>query len=232
MPARPNSTNALPENSKPGKKNKPSKTAADSVPVYVPDVPEPTCRAELMKHWINLTFDDKTANKMLWVSEGGSKVCRRTKEVCPVLDRPERYDFSPQVLCKEGIWNMRVYWEVAYSGWVFIGATYEAAGRRAASGPSGLGENEESFGLCWSGSCYEIWFNGVNKAIKDVPFCPIIGVYIDQPAGLVCFYTVSGEGDEMEATPLHKLNITMEKTILPGFWIGVQSACTILKKPE
>lgn len=47
--------------------------------------------------WINLSLDDKTANKMLWISDSGSKVCRRTKEVCPVLDRPERYEYSPQV---------------------------------------------------------------------------------------------------------------------------------------
>lgn len=45
--------------------------------------------------WINLTLDDKTANKMLWISD--STVRRRTKEVCPVLDRPERYEYSPQV---------------------------------------------------------------------------------------------------------------------------------------
>lgn len=47
--------------------------------------------------WKNLSLDDKTANKMLWISDGGFKVCRRTKEVCPVLDRPERYEYSPQV---------------------------------------------------------------------------------------------------------------------------------------
>lgn len=47
--------------------------------------------------WINLSLDDKTANKMLWISDHGSRVCRRTEEVCPVLDRPERYEYSPQV---------------------------------------------------------------------------------------------------------------------------------------
>lgn len=47
--------------------------------------------------WKNLSLDDKTANKMLWISDGGFKVCRRTEEVCPVLDRPERYECSPQV---------------------------------------------------------------------------------------------------------------------------------------
>ena len=49
---------------------------------------------------MNLSLDDKTANKMLWISDSGSKVCRRTEEVCPVLDRPERYEYSPQVCQK------------------------------------------------------------------------------------------------------------------------------------
>lgn len=199
---------------------------------------------------------------MLWISDGGSKVCRRTKEVCPVLDRPERYEYSPQVrlkykylpdsywrkhilflcffsppipskvLCKEVIWNMRAYWEVEFSGWVVIGATYEGAGRRASSGPSGLGENEESWGLCWSGTQYEIWFNGIKKDINNVPFCCTIGVYLDQPAGIIRFYAVTGEGAEREAQLLHKVETSMDQRILPGFWIGIQSSCTILKIPE
>merc|ERR1711915_932212 len=195
MPARPVSSKILSENGKPGKKSSKEK---EVVPVYDPDAPEPTCRAELTKYRISLTFDDKTANKMLWISDGGSKVCRRVEEVCPVLDRPERY---------------------------------EGAARRADSGPSGLGENEESWGLCWSGTCYEVWFNGVSKEIKDVPFCPIIGVYIDQPVGVICFYMVKGEGEEKEATLLYRFQTPIEKKIFPGFWIGIQSACTLLKKP-
>lgn len=212
--------------------------------------------------WKNLSLDDKTANKMLWISDGGSKVCRRTEEVCPVLDRPERYEYSPQVhhmymhldgvswrkhtsfslflfrsvlpkvVCKEIIWNMRAYWEVEFSGWVVIGATYEGAGRRANSGPSGLGENEESWGLCWSGKQYEIWFNGIKKDINNVPFCSVIGVYLDQPAGMINFYAVMGEGAEREARLLHKVETSMDQKILPGFWIGIQSSCTILRKPE
>ncbi|CAK6964219.1 tripartite motif-containing protein 16-like protein [Scomber scombrus] len=232
MPTRPNSTRILSETSKPGKKiksNKNEKTNAEKVPIYVPNIQEPTSRAELIKYWFNLTLDDKTANKMLWISDSGSKVCRRTEEICPVLDRPERYECSPQVVCKEGIWKMRTYWEVDYSGWVVIGATYEGAGRRSDSGPSGLGENEESWGLCWSGTRYQIWFNGVNKDIYDVPYCSTIGVYIDQPAGIISFYTVTGEGAEREVKLLHRVKTTIEKKILPGFWMGIQSTCTILK---
>lgn len=97
----------------------------ENASIYVPNIPEPTNRAELLTRtsrfphltlqvvvyiwifhqthhfspadWKNLSLDDKTANKMLWISDSGSKVCRRTKEVCPVLDRPERYEYSPQV---------------------------------------------------------------------------------------------------------------------------------------
>lgn len=142
------------------------------------------------------------------------------------------FSVPSKVVCKEVIWNMRAYWEVEFSGWVVIGATYEGAGRRASSGPSGLGENEESWGLCWSGTQYEIWFNGIKKDITDVPFCSTIGVYLDQPAGIISFYAVTGEGAEQEAQLLHKVETSMDQRILPGFWIGIQSSCTILKIPE
>lgn len=43
-------------------------------------------------------MDDKTSNKALWITEGGAKVARMTDDVtCPVLDRPERYEYAPQV---------------------------------------------------------------------------------------------------------------------------------------
>lgn len=46
---------------------------------------------------MNVSLDDRTAQKTLWLSEGGAKVSRMSEEVCPVLDRPERYEHSPQV---------------------------------------------------------------------------------------------------------------------------------------
>lgn len=139
---------------------------------------------------------------------------------------------SPKVVCKESVWNMRAYWEVEYSGWAVIGATYEGAGRRANSGPSGLGENEESWGMCWSGSCFQIWFNGLNKDIENFPYCSTIGVYIDQPAGIINFYTVTGQGADREVTLMHKVKTSNDKKILPGFWMGIQSSCTLLPKTE
>lgn len=72
----------------------------------------------------------------------------------------------------------------------------------------------------------------MNNDIKDVPYCSTIGVYIDQPAGVISFYVVTGEGAEREVKLLQKVKTTIEKKILPGFWIGIQSSCTILQRPE
>ncbi|KAL0984376.1 hypothetical protein UPYG_G00140650 [Umbra pygmaea] len=221
---------------KSGKAAKSQEVVTEKVPDYDPDIPEPTSRAELLKYWINLSLDAKTANRMLWISEDGSKVVRRGDDtLCPVLDTPKRYEYSPQVVAKEGIWGFRAYWEIEYTGWVVIGTTYEGAGRRASAGmPSGLGENEESWSLGWSGSCYQVWFNARCKQIQNFPQCFTFGVYVDQPAGIMNFYLVEeGEdGKEKEVRLIQRFDNPIKDKILPGFWLGGNSSCTILKKPE
>ncbi|XP_051738167.1 tripartite motif-containing protein 16-like protein [Ctenopharyngodon idella] len=223
-----------PQTKKTGRKIKAGNIPTEKLPVYEPNIPEPTSREELLKYWLNISLDERTANKVLWLTEGGAKVSRMTDEVCPYLDRPERFDHSPQVLCKESIWASRCYWEVLYSGWVVIGATYEGAGRRAGDGPCGLGENEESWGLGWAGSCYDAWHKGINSRVEDAHQCCTIGVYVDQPAGLLCFYTVETEQDSQkkQVKLLHRFKNPIKEKILPGFWVGRQSSCLILKKEE
>ncbi|KAG7250586.1 hypothetical protein CRUP_021519 [Coryphaenoides rupestris] len=65
-------------------------------PPYDADLPEPCNRADLMKHWLTLSLDDKTAQKLLWISENGTKVARTSDAVCPYPNRPDRYDHAPQ----------------------------------------------------------------------------------------------------------------------------------------
>lgn len=56
----------------------------------------------LYSDWFSLSLDNKTANKQLWIREDSAKVARMTNNVnCPVLERPERYEYVPQVQYEE-----------------------------------------------------------------------------------------------------------------------------------
>uniref|UniRef100_A0AAQ5XJ48 B30.2/SPRY domain-containing protein n=1 Tax=Amphiprion ocellaris TaxID=80972 RepID=A0AAQ5XJ48_AMPOC len=191
MPSSAASTKTImPVPKKAGRKS--SSAQEEKLPPYEPNIPEPTTRADFMKHWLPISLDDKTAQKLLWISEGGMKVARTSDAVCPYPNRPERYDHSPQVLCKESLLGYRGYWEVDYDGWVVIGAVCESAPRKSQDGACGLGENSGSWGTGWSGSCYQVWHNSENVDV-ELPASSTVGVYVDQPAGIIKFLLVEGE---------------------------------------
>lgn len=125
-----------------------------------------------------------------------------------------------------------------FSGWVVVGVAYERAGRRNSDGSCGLGENEESWGLGWSGSSYHAWHNSQNIEILGIPKSSTIGVYLDQPAGVLNFYAVEEvkEGGEStggkEVQFLQQFKSSFNEKMIPGFWVGTQSHCLIIKKEE
>ncbi|XP_062264500.1 tripartite motif-containing protein 16 [Platichthys flesus] len=219
----------MPVPKKAGRKNS-SAPVEEKLPQYEPNVPEPTTRADFMKYFFQPSLEEKTAQKLLWISEGGSKVARTSDAVCPYPNRPERYDHSPQVLCKENLLGHRGYWEVDYAGWVVIGVVCESAPRKAQEGACGLGENTGSWGVGWSGSCYQVWHNGENVDVKLSP-SSTMGIYVDQPAGIIKFLTLEGEG-EKEVRLIHKFKANVQEKFFPGFWIGTDSFSLIRKKDQ
>ncbi|KAF7661180.1 hypothetical protein LDENG_00267210 [Lucifuga dentata] len=106
------------------------------------------------------------------------------------------------------------------------------------NGSCGLGENEESWALGWSGSSYHAWHKGQSMEISEVPKCSILGVYLDQPAGILNFYAVEEvkEGEEStgrkEVKLLQQVMSSFKEKLMPGFWVGTQSHCSIVKKEE
>ncbi|KAK7919696.1 hypothetical protein WMY93_010980 [Mugilogobius chulae] len=240
MPTSSPNQRIMPATGRPGSKSQDAASPAENIPDYDPNMPEPTCRVELLKHWISISLNAKTANKLLWVADDGATVSRMTDDLtCPVLETPDRYEHVPQILCKEGIEGFRAYWEVKCSGWVVVGVTYEGAARRGGCrGPCGLGENEDSWGLGWGGSHYQVWFNGVNKEIWDMPQAAVLGVYLDHPAGILNFYAVQDvvQAEDSAVTKevllLYQIKGSFRGKMFPGFWVGQKSSCVMLKKDE
>ncbi|CAL1587657.1 unnamed protein product [Knipowitschia caucasica] len=216
----------------PRKAGKKSSEPEFQPPPYDPSLPEPQSREQLREHWFPLSLDDRTAQKLLWLSEGGAKVARTTDAVCPYPIRAERYDHSPQVLCREWILGCRAYWEVDFSGWVVLGLVQESAPRKAQDGVCGLGENSTSWGVGWSGSCYQMWHNGENVDV-NLPLSGTMGVYVDQPAGLIKFLVVEEpEGGTSEVRTIGSFRAELKEKLLPAFWIGTSSWCVLRKKQD
>lgn len=69
------------------------------------------CYLSFLSDWFDISLDDKTAQKLLWISEGGAKVARTSDASCPYPNRPERYEHAPQVgLATEGADKYWLYW--------------------------------------------------------------------------------------------------------------------------
>src|SRR4029434_3350627 len=96
-----------------------------------------------------LTLDPNTAHRELSLSEGNRTVTRVRKKQ-PYPDHPERFDYWPQVLCKEGL-SGRCYWEVEWSGRVVIGVAYKSIQRKGRS-EGRFGATDKSWCLDKSGN--------------------------------------------------------------------------------
>ncbi|MBE7326173.1 hypothetical protein IEQ44_16195, partial [Nocardioides sp. Y6] len=62
-----------------------------------------------------VTLDRNSASTELQVSEDGRRAVRQWRDH-PYPAHTERFQRCPQVLCREGLWLERFYWEVEWSG--------------------------------------------------------------------------------------------------------------------
>ncbi|CAI5638906.1 unnamed protein product [Oreochromis niloticus] len=102
----------------------------------------------LRKYSCQLTIDTNTVNANLKLSDNNRKVTH-VEEVQSYPDHPDRFDFWPQLLCRNGLTG-RCYWEVEWKGKSYISVSYRRIRRKGDSNDCVFGNNDHS----WSLSCY------------------------------------------------------------------------------
>ncbi|XP_041091299.1 tripartite motif-containing protein 16-like isoform X2 [Polyodon spathula] len=186
-------------------------TTVNEVAVYSLQAPEPRNRAEFLKYSCQLTLDPNTAYRELCLSERNRTVTL-SGETEPCSDHPERFDYYPQVLCRDGLSGTCCYWEIdCGGGGAYIGVTYKGICRKGGDRFCGLGYNDKSWSLLCSGSSYTALHNNNQTAIT-APHSPRIGVYLDFNVGTLSFYGIS---DTMIL--LHRFQTTFTEPLYPGF---------------
>ncbi|KAI4892577.1 hypothetical protein NFI96_013851 [Prochilodus magdalenae] len=184
----------------------------------------------IRKFGCKLTLDPNTAHKQLLLSEDNRKVTRVTeKQDYP--DHPERFEAFSQVLCKEGL-SDRCYWEVEFTdAEPEIGVTYDLILRKEDDiayyeASAQLGLNEVSWSLGFSPIGYHARHDSKYTDIRTTTSrFGRIGVFLDWPAGILSFYSISSETQTLSC--LHTFKTTFQKPLYPGFSLdfGSLSLC-------
>uniref|UniRef100_A0A3Q2TGR8 B30.2/SPRY domain-containing protein n=1 Tax=Fundulus heteroclitus TaxID=8078 RepID=A0A3Q2TGR8_FUNHE len=166
-----------------------------------------------------LTIDPETLTQELQLSDNNKEVTH-VKEEEAFPDHPERFDGRwPQLLCTDAL-SGRCYWEVKWSGIVYISVSYRRTEREENNEKSVFGWNDQSWSLECSNLGYAVWHNDKKTSITSSR----VAVYVDCDAGILSFYKVlSGK-----PIHLHTFNTTFKEPLYPGFtvWPG-SSACLL-----
>ncbi|XP_029112279.1 butyrophilin subfamily 1 member A1-like [Scleropages formosus] len=181
-------------------------------------------KRELLKarsYAVDVTLDPDTAHPRLILSEDRKQVKYGDKKQ-DLPDNPERIDWWPCVLGKEGFSSGRYYWEVQVgdkTDWR-LGVARESMNRK------------ECVTLNPTNGLWLIWLRNGNeyKALADpiVPLCLSVkprklGVYVDYEEGQVSFYNVE---DKFCIYNFCGYNFT--EKLFPFFWPGFCSSSLIL----
>ncbi|XP_072235239.1 uncharacterized protein [Leuresthes tenuis] len=173
----------------------------------------------LRKYSCRLTIDTNTVSRRLKLSD--NRKVTQVEEVQPYPDHPDRFDDWPQLLCRN-VLTGRCFWEVEWSGRVYISVSYRRISRRGGR-DCVFGWNDQSWSLICSDGRYSVWHNNRGTPISSSSFSSSssssvsnrAAVYVDRPAGTLSFYRVSSD----TLIHLHTFNTTFteEEPLLPGF---------------
>ncbi|XP_058603703.1 tripartite motif-containing protein 16-like [Onychostoma macrolepis] len=170
----------------------------------------PRTRNDFLQYSHQLTLDLNTVNKSLHLSES-NRVITYTGTDQSYPDHPDRFDGWYQVLCRESVCG-RCYWELEWSGDVYISVSYKSISRKGRGYECGFGYNDQSWSLSCSSSRYSFRHNNIVTVLPVKPISSRIGVFVDHGAGTLSFYSVS---DTMSL--IHTVQTTFTQPLYPGF---------------
>ncbi|XP_039647598.1 NLR family CARD domain-containing protein 3-like, partial [Perca fluviatilis] len=175
----------------------------------------------LRKYSCELTLNRNTVNRKLKLSDNNRKVTRVLDDQ-PYPDHPERFEWCPQLLCRDGLTG-RCYWEVERKGDVDISVSYRRIRRSGDSRDCLFGWNDQSWSLFCSDDGYSVWHNNRKSSISSSSVSGRVAVYVDCPAGSLSFYTVSSDS----LIHLYTFNTTFTQPLYPGFWFWSGSSVSL-----
>ncbi|XP_048036525.1 E3 ubiquitin/ISG15 ligase TRIM25-like [Megalobrama amblycephala] len=182
--------------------------------IQVIGAPEFQTREEFIQYTRLLTLDLNSVNYLLYLSEGNTMITvADTVQSYP--DHPDRFDIWTEALCRENVCG-RCYWEVEWAGdgrlGVDIGVTYKSISRKGDGPESAAGRNDQSWSLFCSPDYCSFWHNNIEAILPVVNISSRIGVYVDESAGILSFYSVS---DTMSL--IHRVQTTFTEMLYAVF---------------
>lgn len=170
----------------------------------------------------SLTFDPRTANSHLLLSQENCRAEHLTSGPRLVNAHEARFDHTWQVLCFQGFSGGQHYWELEVSKpWAYVGVTYEAIPRKEKGKRCMVGMNELSWSLQLDEQQLSAWHNGRKETLTGhAPRHARIGMLLDYEAGTLTYY---GDGQ----TRLHAFHCAFTQKLFPACWIGEGVSITL-----
>ncbi|KAK7882672.1 hypothetical protein WMY93_028846 [Mugilogobius chulae] len=156
------------------------------------------------RYFCSLSLDPNTAHPNLQLSnDNTAATCVSFEQDYP--DLPDRFDHWHQLLCTQAL-PERCYWEVQWSGEVYISVAYKKIAAK---------EKPTIPFLDLTNSGFTFWSDKHRIHLLNVtPSCfGRIGVYVDWPASCISFYKVSSDN----LTNLYTCKTTFTEPLVPGF---------------
>ncbi|XP_039677271.1 tripartite motif-containing protein 16-like [Perca fluviatilis] len=179
---------------------------------------EPTTRAEFLQYSCQITMDQNTAGTWLVLSDENRKITFDKKAI--YSKHPDRFEYSPQVLSKEGLTG-RCYWEMEISRDAKVAVAYKSIDRSGDSNACFFGQNKKSWVLECEDS-YTAFRHDGDHTFISAPKSSRIGVYLDHSAGTLAFFSVSET-----MTLLHRVQTTFTEPLYAGVYLSGSDGDTV-----